>query len=146
MGFTFRFEALLTHRAHRKERAEIELGRARKRMREAREAVEALQGRLQETGEELQRALKGRASATLLQSHADFVSGLEARIQAREAELERCREDVRDRVKVVLERTREMQIVEKLKEKDHQSWLREEKRKEQKVLDEIAVIRHGRPA
>ena len=144
MGFSFRFEALLRYRLHSKERAEIELGRARKGLSQARETVEALQNRRRETGEELQQALKSRTSAYLLQSHADFVSGLEGRILAQEAEVERCKEDVRDRVKVVLERTREVQMVEKLEERDRQAWLQEEQRKEQKTLDEIAVIRHGR--
>jgi len=144
MGFSFRFEALLRYRLHRKERAEIELGRARKRLSQTRETVEALQNRQREAGEELQQALKSRASAYLLQSHADFVSGIGGRIQAQEAEVERCKEEVRDRVKVVLERTREVQMVEKLEERDRQAWLQEEQRKEQKVLDEIAVMRHGR--
>ncbi|MCF8061221.1 MAG: flagellar export protein FliJ [Deltaproteobacteria bacterium] len=144
MGFSFRLEALLKYRAHRKERAEVELGRARKRLNEAREALEALQNRLLEAGEELRLSLRGRASANFIRSHADFVSGLERRILAGEAEVARRRGDVRDRVKEVLERTREVRIVEKLEERDHQAWLREEQRQEQNVLDEIAVIRHGR--
>lgn len=144
MGFTFRFEALLKYRLHRKERAEVELGRARKRLNQARERLEALQKRRQEAGKELQVALKGRASANFLQGHADFVTAFEGRIQSQKEEVDRCRDDVRDRVKTVLDRTREVQVVEKLQERDHQTWIQEELRKEQKTLDEIAVIRHGR--
>ncbi len=144
MGFTFRFEALLKYRAHRKERAEVALGRAQRQLLQARETLESLQNRLREAGGEIQDALKKRASAERLRNHVDFVSGLRGRIQAQEQEVTQRREDVRARMKDVVESTRNVRIVEKLKERDHQTWLQEEQHQEQKVLDEMAVIRHGR--
>jgi flagellar FliJ protein len=144
MGFSFRFESLLKYRRHRKERAEVELGRARRRLNQAREELEGLERRLQDAGGELQRCMKAGASSDKLRTHVDFVTGLEIRIQIQEAEVGRKRDEVRDRVKEVLERTREVRIIEKLEERDHRAWLREEQKREQKALDEIAVIRHGR--
>ncbi len=144
MAFSFRLEALLRYRAHRKERAETALGRARKQLLQATEALESLQARLREASEDIQGSLKGRTSAEALKNHVDFVSGLEGRIRTQEREVLGRREEVQSRTRDLLECTREVRVVEKLEERDYQAWLLEEQRREQKVLDETAVIRHGR--
>lgn len=144
MAFSFRLEALLRFRAHRKERAEIALGWARKQLLQATEALESLQSRLREASEEIRGSLKGRTTAEALKNHVDFVSGLEGRIRTQAQEVLRRREEVQSRTRDLLERTREVRVVEKLEERDYQAWLQEEQRREQKVLDETAVIRHGR--
>ncbi len=144
MTFSFRFEALRTYRAHRKERAEVELGRAQKRLRQARDELEGDRSRLRETGREIQASLKEGAPSDLLKSQAEFVSGLESRIENHKKEIIRRKAEVQERRAEVLARTREARIVEKLKERDYEAWLQVQKRQEQKALDEMAVIRHGR--
>lgn len=144
MRFRFRFESLLTYRTHRKERAEAALGRARQQLRRAREEKVELENRFSEIGEELRGLLNKGRSAHLLRSYADFLSELERKMNMQDMLIARGEKEVRDRVQEVLARSRETKIVEKLKEKDREVWLYDQRRQEQKTLDEAAVIRHGR--
>jgi flagellar FliJ protein len=144
MGFLFRFEALLTYRAHRKERAEVALGKARQRLRQAVETLEGLRSRRKEAGEELATFLRQKPSADLLRNYVDFLSSLKGRIQGQKKEISAREKAVRERLNEVLARTREYRIIEKLKERDYKTWLQEQRRQEQKVLDENAIVRHGR--
>ncbi len=144
MRFRFRFESLLTYRAHRKERSEAALGRARQQLRQAREKKVELKNRFRETGEELRDLLKKERSAHLLRTYTDFLSELERKMNTQEMVIAHGEREVRDRVQEVLARTRETKIIEKLKERDREVWLYEQRRQEQKDLDEAAVVRHGR--
>jgi len=144
MGFSFRFEALLTYRAHRKERAEVTLGKARKHLRRALDDLEALRTNRREACDERSASLRQRPSADLLLNYADFLSALKARIQGQEEEVAARERAVQDRRNEVLARTREYRIIEKLKERDYKTWLLEQRRQEQKTLDETAVVRHAR--
>ncbi len=144
MKFRFRFKSLLAYRAHRKERAEASLGRARQRLRRDREKRVALKNRFREAGEELRALLKKEGSADLLRSYADFLSDLERRMDAQERVITRREKEVHESLQEVLARTRETRIIEKLKERDREVWLHDQRRQEQKALDELAVIRHGK--
>ena len=144
MRFVFRFEALLTYRAHLKERAEVALGRVRQRLRKARENLEALQTRHRESFCDLSTLLKGRAESELLRSHVEFLNALQGRIERQVQEVERREQKVREHLNIVVARTKEYRIIEKLKEKDYETWRYEQNLQEQKALDESAAIRHGR--
>ncbi len=144
MGFSFRFETLLAYRGHRKEQAEAALGRERRRLKRARDELDGLRDRRRKAGDELSASLGRRPVADLLRYHADFLSALKRRIEARKTDVAACERTVRDRLDEVLARTREYRIMEKLKERDYEAWLLEQRHQEQKVLDENAVIRYGR--
>lgn len=144
MRFVFRFEALLTYRAHLKERAEMALGRARRSLRKAQQHLEALQTRHRESFCDLSSLLKGRAESELLRSHIEFLNALEKRIESQAHEVERRQRQVREHLNVVVTRTKEYRIIEKLKEKDYETWRHEQTLQEQKMLDESATVRHGR--
>jgi len=144
MSFTFRFEALLKVRAHHKEKAEISLGRARGSLREAREELEDLERARGEIALDLQRSIRRGTNGDTLKGYSDFLAARELHIAAQHMEIERREEIVRRRLEEVVVRTREYRIIEKLKEKDYKKWLREQNIQEQKVMDENAVIRHGR--
>ena len=134
----------MTYRGHRKERAEVALGKARQRLRRAVETLVGLRNRRREAGEELEAFLKQKPSADLLRNHVDFLFSLKGQIQGQKKEISAREKVVRERLNEVLARTREYRIIEKLKERDYKTWLQEQRRQEQKVLDEIAVVRHGR--
>lgn len=144
MKFTFRFESLLAYRNHRKELAETALGRARLRLRRDREIKAQLERRHREAGDELRGLLNENGSVELLRSYADFLVVLERKAEEQDLVITRDEKEVGERLKEVLARTTESRIMENLKEKDHKAWLYDQRRKEQKALDEIAVIRHGR--
>lgn len=144
MKFNFRFKSLLAYRAHRQERAEAALGKARQQLNRARVKEKELTNRLEEAGEELRALLRKEAPASILKSYADFLSELERNIDAQERVIARIERDVRDCLQEVLLRTKETRIIERLREKDEAAWLYSQMRQEQKTMDETAVTRHGR--
>jgi flagellar FliJ protein len=144
MRFTFRFEALLTYRAHLKERAEVALGRARQSLRTAQEGFKALQTRQRESFCDFSSLLKGRAESERLRSYVEFLNALQGRIEIQAREVEKRQQQVRVHMKDVVERTKQYRIIEKLKEKEYETWRHEQNLLEQKALDESAAMRHGR--
>lgn len=144
MRFVFRFEALLTYRAHLKERAEVALGRARQRLRKAKQELEGLKTQHHESSGDLSLLLTGRTESELLRSHVEFLNALEGRIERQAQEVEQRQQQVREHMNIVVARTREYRIIEKLKEKDYETWRHEQNLQEQKALDESAMIRHGK--
>jgi flagellar FliJ protein len=144
MRFRFRFEALLTYRAHVKEKAEISLGQARKRLRDAQEELARLHERHLQGALDLAQSIQGRSEAGLLKSYADYLQALKHRMAVQVDEIERREQDVKKCLAEVMVRTREFKVIEKLNERDYHKWLHEQRLQEQKILDENAVIRHGR--
>ncbi len=144
MGFSFRFESLLSYRAHQKEQAQIALAGARERLREANETLAALRAEQQKALESFARVRRGPVGADAIRNHADYLSALGRRIQAKEEEVRAGEQEVEKRLQDLLERTRAHSIMEKLKEKDYETWLSEQRRQERKILDETAILRHGR--
>ncbi|MFP4037660.1 MAG: flagellar export protein FliJ [Desulfobacteraceae bacterium] len=144
MGFAFRFESLLSYRAHQKERAQIALARARKRLREAEDALAALDSERREVSEALAKVKHNPVESEILRSFVDYLGALETKIQAVENEVKSRAHEVQIALQEVLEKTRAHSIMEKLKEKDYEAWLSESRHREQKMQDETAVLRHGR--
>jgi len=144
MRFVFRFEALLTYRAHLKERAEVALGRARQRLRMAQQDLQALQAKHRESFCDFSSLLKGRAESERLKSYIEFLNALQRRIESQAQQVDRRQQQVREHVKDVVNRTKEYRVIEKLKEKEYETWRHEQHLLEQKALDESAAMRHGR--
>ena len=144
MGFRFRYEALLHYRGHLKEKAEIAFSKAQGRLEQARRQREGLHGQLQEGMEVLKSALKQGMSSIEFKRHTDYHAGLRIRIGAAQEDVKRCESALRERRKQLQEETTRFGVMEKLREKDLDQWKCQEKQREQKRLDEISVLKHGR--
>lgn len=144
MRFNFRFEALLNYRAHIKERAEISLGRAQKLLREAREGLALLQDSYRTGLDDLSASMKRKTEAGQLINYSEYLTALKQRIANQHLEIQDRELAVKERMQEVVARTKEYRIIEKLKEKDFGKWKNEQNLQEQRILDESAVIRHGR--
>lgn len=144
MGFKFRYESLLSYRGHLKEKAEIELGKAQAQLSRARQLLEHYETLLQEARDSLDKGLSAAMSSEEVVTYADYLSGVKRKISAQHLEVTRWEKVVAEKRKVLLAKSKEYRIIEKLKEKDFQKWNRQELLLEQKKMNEVAVIRFGR--
>lgn len=144
MGFTFRYEALLSYREHIKEQAEIELARVRRRVREARDALDLYRQSLAKTNTSFESRLKTRISSGEIENHRDYLTGMGAKIKAQEREIRKQEEIEKGKLEDLLTKTKQYKMIEKLKEKDYKKWQQKQLREEQNRMNEVAVTRHGR--
>jgi flagellar FliJ protein len=144
VGFRFRYAALLDYRRHLKEQAEIKLSRARHRLMRSRDALKKERERLGEAKDYFDAGLKSRIPSQELQGHCDYIASLTGKIGERELDVAEREKTVRERMKDLLEKTKKHKVVEKLKERDFQEWQHQQNLIEQKMMNDVAVTRHGR--
>jgi flagellar FliJ protein len=141
MAYHFRLEALLRVRRRLKEAAEAELARATGVLKEARDKEEMLAGQLREAKQDLSGRITEGMVAKEYQWRQEQVSALEERFekafQARVA-AEQEVEQLRARL---AQRHRDVELIEKFRERDYQEYLREIMRQEQIEADDMASIR-----
>jgi flagellar export protein FliJ len=142
MAFRFRLEPLITIRDNTLKEKRGELAKAY----EARRIVEEKQ-------QELERELADNITAgrQRLQTGAiniEFLLGLRrheaylnAQIEVVRGHLRQIDEEIERRRNAVLEANKELNVIEKLKEKRHEKYQTEENRKETIRLDEIALMK-----
>ena len=144
MGFTFRYAALLSYRERIKEQTEIKLARARRRVREARDALDLTRQSLAKTNTSFESRLKTRISSGEIENHRDYLTGMGAKIKAQEREVQKQEEIEKGKLEDLLTKTKQCKVIEKLKEKDYKKWQQKQLREEQNRMNEVAVTRHGR--
>jgi flagellar protein FliJ len=144
MGFKFRYETLLSYRGHLKEKAEIDLGKAQADLSRARQLLEHFETLLREARKSLDKGMTAVMTSEEVVTYADYLSGLRRRISAQNLEVTRWEKVVAEKRKVLLARSKEYRIIEKLKEKDFGKWNHQELLLEQKKMNEVAVVRFGR--
>jgi flagellar FliJ protein len=144
MGFKFRYQTLLSYRGHLKEKAEIEFGSAQRRLQEARHTMESHEVRLRKARIALEQGLMSRMSSEEMATYSDYLNGVKRKILLQKQEVARRERIVFEKRKLLLERTKEYRIIEKLMEKDHTAWKQGQSLAEQKRVDEMSVTRHGR--
>ena len=144
MGFAFRYESLLSYRERMKEQAEIELAGAHRHVREAREVLDNYLQSLAKANTSFESRMKTRISSGEIKHHRDYLAGIGEQIKAQEREIQKREEIEKEKLRDLLTKTKEFQVIEKLKEKDHGKWQQKQRQEEQKRMNEVAVTRHGR--
>lgn len=144
MAFKFRYETLLSYRGYLKEKAEIELSRAREQLKRARLSIEQQKQSLREASRSLESTLRIRMSSRQLRNYSDYLSALKVKIGAQELEVQKWETAVREKLENLQTKAKRYKVMEKLKERDSQQWRYQQHLLEQKRIDEIAVIRHGK--
>jgi flagellar FliJ protein len=144
VGFRFRYEGLLHLRRHQKEKAQIEYAKARTEVTRAEEMVRSL-GRKEEQAHTLFRdELFGRTTGLTVKNHALYVSALETQKDRQQHTLEGLQAVLRKKKRDLLEKEKQEKVLETLREKDFEKWRKIQNELEQKRINELAVLRHGR--
>ena len=144
MAFHFRLQRLLKYRRFLLDQAQLEFLAADRRRRE----IEREKRLLKEVIVEYRRRWKvaqqeGMDVASFL-SYREYLESLEARLPNLEKRLQEARKEVEKHRLIVLEREKDVKMLEKLRDRHREQAELEMRRKDQKVLDEIVVLRSNR--
>ena len=144
MNFAFRYESLLSYKGHLKEKAETEFSIAQRRLRQCRQKLEEYQKDLNLVREAFAELLKQKVPSSLIKTYAGYIAATETRIQSQKAVITKAEQLVAEKLRVLLFKTKDYKVFEKLKERDFKEWNHQQHLMEQKERSEIALLRHGR--
>jgi len=144
MAFSFRFKSLLKHRERQLEEAQGAMAKAQQRQREIQNKIDKLRAQSVAQGRQLEERQKSGIDAASYFFGKHYLSMLEQQILLLEKELERAKVEVGRRKLVVIEKDRAVKRLEVLEEQDREEYRRFQLLREQKLLDEVAIIRDSR--
>lgn len=135
--FRFRLETLFRFREHLAEQAEHEVARLAREEQSLRAAIEQLHRRLLD--EQEQSATTVAHDLQTLDAHR---RSLAEQIRALERELEAVRVERERAEQRMIERMQERDVLGRLRQRRYEEFTLEQRRQEQRQLDEIAARRH----
>jgi len=142
--FHFKMQKVLDYREQLEEEAKVDLALKQQRLEDARAFFEGLKSELRQGEDKLFQAALLPAGERWLQEQ--YVRGLRADV-ANAALQARMQEQLVDEArKLLAARAIDKKLLEKLKERRNQQYIREEQLKEQRVNDETATLRYKAPA
>lgn len=139
MAFRFRYQSLLEHRRHVEEQRQRELAQRLQRRRELENMLTEAQSTIRENKHELAESLRGRVDMSQLGMFARYSVHMAGRgmhvvrhIAAAQQEVDKAREEL-------LHATQQVKALELLRDREHAQWKKQQKKKEDQQLDELAV-------
>lgn len=143
-NFEFRLENLLELRAEAELEAAAELAVAQRAAEEACNALKAVETNRTATRERIAQLQMHGSDAGQLQALRLVLERLEDSVEAAEIDTIQAQESL-GRARVTYHRAnRERRALEELRTKQQEDWAREAARQDQRNMDEVAVMRHGR--
>jgi len=141
--FRFKLQKILDYREQLEEEAKVDLANKQKLLEEFRSLFERLKTELRQSEDRLfEAALLPQSERWLMEQ---YVKGLRTDV-ANAALQTRMHEQLVDEArKLLAARAIERKLLDKLKERQKQQYLREEQLKEQRVNDETATLRYKAP-
>ena len=144
MTFSFRYQSVLEQRRHAEEQRQRELADVLRQRRELEDLLREAQQTITTNKQQLADSLTGRVDMSQLGMFARYASHTTARgmgVVRRIARLDRDIEAARARL---LEATRQVKALELLRDREHEQWKKDRRKKEDQRLDEVAVQRYAR--
>ena len=144
MTFRFRFETVLKVKNQQEETCRLELAREEQRLMAKNAEIEACIKNREYQVSQFLAASKGQIDLQYLASCSSYLSALKERQTCCQKQRDEIREDVSMARGALVEARKECKVMEQLKERDHQQFIRDEMSKEQKLLDEVGINSHRR--
>lgn len=139
MPFRFRYQSLLEHRRHVEQQRQRQLAQRRQRKSELEGMLEEAQNTLRQNKHELAESLRGRVDMSQLGVFARYsvhMSGRGMHVVRHIAEAEKKADQARAEL---LEATRQVKALELLRDREYEQWKKQQQKKEDQRLDEVAV-------
>ena len=144
MAFKFRFQSVLNYRRHQAEVAEMELAKAQRELAVAAERLEHLRLSKRDCGDQLAHCLQQGVTGRELQLWRVYLTDVETKIEEETQRMENMKLAVENLRAKLLDATRRKKGMEQLLHRGRQAWQREEERRQEKELSELAVQQHMR--
>jgi flagellar protein FliJ len=144
LKFKFRYKSLLSYREHLKEKAAIEFARAQSVVRKIDDQINAYSNEVIKVNDDLEKNMRNTISSNDILNYSEFINALLIRIEIKKIERLKAEQEMFQKRKNLLEKSRQCKVFEKLKERDFEKWHHDQNQLELKEINEAAVIRHGK--
>lgn len=136
-GFKFRLQKILEHRETLENIKKGEFGKAQNNLNIEKEKLTEFINAKQAIA--IQKEERSKASITMneLQKYNNYLMNLSEKIQLQTKTIEQAKQEVERVRKELIETTKDKKIIEKLKTRDYEEFLYEEKIKEEKENDQF---------
>jgi flagellar FliJ protein len=142
--FHFRFETLLSQRRNAEERLQKELAEARRALAAAQDALAETKKALRHCAQDMRRKLDRRFRAADIRLYAPYLERLRQEVDARQKRVAAADRNVAHTRQALIEAMKKRKILDRLKERQHETYLKEASRRERKFVDEVAGRHHTR--
>lgn len=144
MGFHFRFKSLLRKREYLLGEAQSALAASQARRDEITLRLHTMREDQRHAWVEWQKQQQEAMAAGYFVVHTHYLTALEHQLLQLESELAEAEKEMEQRQLTVLERDKEVKVLQKLQEKDRFSYRNARLKREQNQLNEIAVFKDFR--
>ncbi len=141
MGFNFRLQSILKLRIQNEKNVEEKLGKAIKKYDKEKMELNELQSRAENEMDNFVDIHEDSVPVSLLRRKTIFISHLEKLRALKEENVNKEKENVDKVREELINAVHERKIIERFKEKKHLEYIKTEKQKEQKIIDEIVSFR-----
>lgn len=138
MGFTYKFQRILTLREREKDEAIIAYEKAVRKFEEVAEKLYSLLKKKETLEEDRLNKIQRGLSVQELRLHQEFIANLEGEINIVQQAVIRARQAMQYEQKRILAKNIEVKKLEILKEKEYEKYIHLLAKEEEKQLDEIA--------
>lgn len=140
--FKFRFETLLVARRHAEETLQRELSEARRALSDEQAALRAKKSTRRQCLQDLRRKQQQRFRTADIHLYGPYLERLERDIDIQQKRVVGAERNVNQKRLALMEALKRRKILEKLKEKDQQAYLKSMAARERKFMDEVAGRNH----
>lgn len=142
--FVFALESVLELKRRREEALLEELAKRVRAVNAAAQVLTDLREERRRVQIELRELLRGRVEVCRVRESQDYLAGVDGRILQQQAVVRRLNEEVKACRQRVIAATQERKALEKLRERQWQTYRQESLREEQTFLDELATQGYAR--
>ena len=142
--FNFRLESILNLKAKVEDLRKNEFGRAMAILEQERHKKAQLEAAKEQTIQTLREQIIKGIGYLAINSYNQYIETTKRRIFAQERVILKAEADVETARVALVEAMRDRKTLDILKDKDYEEFLIEEKKEEQKVVDEIVTYRTGK--
>ena len=142
----FKLEAVLNHRRHREEAARKRYADAVRQLRQQQEQLTAIQMTRQKCLQDLRSQQRSGAAAAQMLMYTHYLTRLDTEIQAQDKVVQAHRQKKEKQRQALMAALKDRKVIEKLKERHLRQLEVEERGREQKLLNDVAITRYQRSA
>ncbi len=143
-GFKFKLQGFLNVREKLEEQKKLEYGKAVKVVEDEKAVKKALEDQRDETLGVFKNGLAEKISPVDIRNYNNFIKLTNDRIKNQELVIENAKKVVEEKRLSLVEAVKERKMLDVLKEKAMVQYLEDEKRDEQKKIDEIVSYKYSK--
>ncbi len=141
--FNFRLQGFLNIKEKMEEQKKNEYGKAQKKLEEEKMKKEELELKHQNLIETLRQKIMLGIRPTELQQYNNYIAYTIEEIERQEENIKKAEIVVKQKREEVIQAMKERKMLETLKSKKYEQYLDEEKKAEQRVVDEIVSFKYN---